>query len=192
MEYEIGIIQSFDKVHFRAATWYYDIKNFINDNGITAPGSGAGSDCLYNIDSVELYGFELEAALHINRKIRLNASYIFQEHEVSQSGYEQDWTYYLPATLPKHKVKVLAGYEIMPEGWMELSSRFVGSRGTQQNGNLKDYLVCDLGFSKKLTFKGLEYDLKFYMNNITGENYQEVAGYPMPKHVWGMALGVNF
>ncbi len=139
-----------------------------------------------------MYGFELEAALHLNEKTRLTASYVYQEHKVSQTGYEQDWTYYLPATLPKHKVKVLAGYEIITDGWVEFSARFVGDRGSQQNSELDDYMVCDLGFSKKLTLGGLDYSLKLFMSNVTGEDYEEVAGYSMPGHVWGMSLGVRF
>lgn len=126
------MIQAWDRVHFRTAVWYYDIRDFINDNGITAPGSGAGSNCLYNIDSVKLYGFEIEAALQLSPVFRITAAYVFQEHDAARTGFEQDWTYYLPATLPRHKVKVLAGYEIIPEGWVQLSARFVGGRDAQK------------------------------------------------------------
>lgn len=69
---------------------------------------------------------------------------------------------------------------------------FLGDRGFQQNSELDNYLVCDLGFSKTLTLGGLDYDLKLSMNNVTGEDDEKVAGYPMPGHVWGMSLGVRF
>ncbi|WDP90152.1 MAG: TonB-dependent receptor [Desulfobacter sp.] len=192
MEYEVGMIQSWDRLHFRAAAWYYDIRDFINDNGITAPMAGAGSNCLYNIDSVELYGLEVEASLQVSEKFRITASYVFQEHDISQTGFEQDWTYYLPATLPKHKVKVLAAYEIIPEGWIQLSSRFVGSRGSQKGAELNDYAVCDLGFRKAFRLGGLDYDLNLFADNITGTRYEEIAGYPMPRYVWGITMGVSF
>ena len=192
MEYEVGVIQSYDRVHFRAAVWHYDIRNFINDNGITAPGSGAGSNCLYNIDSVKLYGFEAEASFRFTEKLSATASYVFQEHNVDQTGYEQDWTYYLPATLPKHKIKALASWEIIPKGWVQVSSRYVGSRGSQKGGNPDAYIVCDLGFKKKLNLAGLDYDLNFFVNNVTGTNYEEISGYPMPKQVWGVSMAVNF
>jgi len=186
------MIQSFGRLHFRTATWYYDIKNFINDNGITAPGSGAGSNCLYNIDSVKLYGVEMEASLQITQKLRTTAAYVYQEHQVAQTGHEQDWTYYLPATLPKHKVKVLAGYEVVPKGWLQVSARYVGSRGSQKGTELEDYLVCDIGFRKKLTYQGLDYDLNLYLDNATGTRYEEISGYPMPRYVWGVTMGVKF
>lgn len=192
MEYEIGVIHRMEKASLRAATWYYDINDFINDNGITAPGSGAGSDCLYNIDHLELYGFELEAALHFSEKFRATAAYVFQEHEVEQSGYEQDWTYYLPATLPRHKIKLMGKYEIVPQGWLQLSARYVGSRDAQKGSELDDYIVCDAGFEKKFSVENLNYSLSLFVNNITGTTYQEISGYEMPKHVWGFMVGLEY
>jgi iron complex outermembrane receptor protein len=192
MEYELGVIHNLDGISLRASTWYYDIKDFINDNGITSPGSGAGSNCLYNIDNLELYGFELEAAIEFSAKLRANAGYVFQEYKVTQTGNEQDWTYYLPATLPKHKVKVMGKYEIIPEGWLQVSAKYVGARGTQKGGELEDYIVCDAGFEKKFKFGGLEYSTNVFVNNFTGSNYQEISGYSMPKQVWGLMMGVKF
>jgi len=77
----------------RAAGFYYDIKNFINDNGITAAGAVGGmgtlgSDCLYNIDHVKLYGAELEAAIRIRDTFRATAAYIYQECEVDETGFD--------------------------------------------------------------------------------------------------------
>ena len=164
----------------------------MNDNGITAPGSGAGSDCLYNIDSVELYGIELEASFNPFDKFKATAAYVYQEHKATHTGYEEDWTYYLPATLPKHKVKMTAGYEVIQDGWIQLSGRWVGSRGTQQSGELSDYAICDLGFKKKFKWDSQNYELNLFINNATGTRYEEVAGYPMPRYVWGMSLAVEF
>jgi outer membrane receptor protein involved in Fe transport len=42
----------------------------MNDSGITAPGTGLSSNCLYNIPSVKLYGVELEAALDFKNRFR--------------------------------------------------------------------------------------------------------------------------
>ncbi len=179
-------------VSLRASTWYYDIKNFINDNGITAPGSGAGSNCLYNIDNLELYGVELETAFQFTRKFRATASYVFQEYKVSQTGYEQDWSYYLPATLPKHKVKLMGKYEIIPEGWLQLSAKYVGARGAQKGSELDAYVVCDAGFEKKFKYGGQAYSMNLFVNNFTGTNYQEISGYTMPKYVWGLMMGIEF
>ena len=192
MEYELGMIYDLDRISFRAATWYYDIQDFINDNGITAPGSGAGSNCLYNIDHVKLYGVELEAALRITHRLRATAAYVFQEHDISQTGHEQDWTYYLPATLPRHKIKVSGSYEFMDKAWVQLSGRFVGSRGSQKGGKLGSYTVWDLGVKKTFQWNRISYSLHLFVNNVLDADYQEISGYPMPGQVWGARMEMSF
>ena len=181
-----------DRMSFRAAAWYYDIQDFINDNGITAPGSGAGSDCLYNIDHVKLYGVELEAALRITDRLRATASYVYQEHDITQTGHEQNWTYYLPATLPHHKVKLSGSYEFMEGAWVQASGRFVGSRGSQQGGELGSYTVWDLGVKKTFQWDRLAYTLHLFVNNILDADYEEISGYPMPGQVWGTRMEMAF
>ncbi|MCD6294020.1 MAG: hypothetical protein J7M20_03650 [Deltaproteobacteria bacterium] len=59
----MGAIQDMDPVNLRAAIYYYDVQDFINDNGITSPGTGFGSNCLYNIPHFKLWGGEIEASL---------------------------------------------------------------------------------------------------------------------------------
>ena len=71
-EYETGIIQNFkpligQPLTGRTTFYYYDIQDFINDNGITSPGTGLGTDCLFNIPSVKMYGIELEVAMQLKR-----------------------------------------------------------------------------------------------------------------------------
>lgn len=197
-EYEAGIIQDFKHLSLRAAGYYYDIQDFINDNGITARvalgnmGKVIGSNCLYNIDHVKLYGGELEAAIHIGDKFRATASYVYQEFDADKTGLEDEWTYYLPELLPKHKIKLLARYKVWQDGWLQLSSRYVGKRDAQKGKKLDDYITVDMGFEQKFKIGGIEYMAGAFVNNLTGTTYQEQAGYKMPKHVWGFRVGVNF
>jgi len=191
-EYEAGIIQSFKPVTLRAAGFYYDIEDFINDNGITAPGTGLGSDCLYNIDHFKLYGAELEAAIRLGERFRATAAYLYQEFDVEQTGLEQDWTYYLPALLPKHKIKLLARYMGWEDGGLQWSSRFVGERKAQRGTELDAYATLDLGFEQLFKFQGQEYTASLFCSNLTGTSYQEHAGYSMPRQVWGFQLGARF
>lgn len=193
-EYEAGIIKTFKTITLRAAGWYYDIENFINDNGITAPGMGLGSNCLYNIDHMRLYGGELEASMVLGRRLRATASYVWQHYSVDDTGYEEEWTYYLPALLPRNKVKLLARYMVWDDGWFQLSSRFVDQRKTQKSSDekLDAYVTVDVGFEQQFAFGGLDYVASLFVNNVTGASYQEQAGYRMPKQVWGFHLGVKF
>jgi len=196
-EYELGVIQEFKPLTVRAAGFYYDIKDFINDNGITAVGAVGGfgtlgSNCLFNIDHFKLYGIEFEAAIRLGNRFQGTASYVYQEYDADKTGFEGNWTYYLPALLPKHKVKLLARYNVWPDGWMQLSSRYVGKRKAQQGLELDDYITVDLGFEQKFRFHGMEYTAAAFVNNVTGTDYQEQAGFEMPSHLWGFQLGVKF
>jgi len=196
-EYEAGIIQEFKPLTIRAAGFYYDIKDFINDNGITAAGKlggmgTLGSNCLYNIDHFKLYGAELEAAIRLGERFRATAAYVYQEYDVDETGFEDNWTYYLPALLPKHKVKLLARYNVWPDGWLQVSSRYVGERKAQKGGELDDYITVDLGFEQKFKFQEQEYMAKFFCSNVTDTDYEEISGYEMPEYVWGFQLGAKF
>ena len=191
-EYELGIIQDFKPLTIRAAGFYYDIEDFINDNGIGAPGSGIGSDCLYNIDHFKLYGVEIEAAIRLGKRFRATAAYVYEEYDADKTGFEANWTYYLPGLLPKHKVKLLARYNVWPGGWMELSSRYIGDRKAQKGKELDDYITLDVGFEQKFKFHRQEYKAKFFCSNVSGTDYEEISGYKMPKYVWGFQLGGKF
>jgi iron complex outermembrane receptor protein len=196
-EYELGIIQDFKPLTVRAAGFYYDIKDFINDNGITSVGAlggfgTLGSNCLYNIDHFKLYGIELEASFHLGERFRATATYVYQEYDADKTGFEDDYSYYLPALLPKHKIKLLARYNVWSDGWLQLSSRYVGDRDTQLDEELDDYITVDVGFEQGFKYDGQEYMAKLFCSNVTGTNYEEISGYEMPKYVWGFQLGMKF
>ena len=194
-EYELGIIQDFKFLTVRAAGWYYDIDDFINDNGITIPpseGSGAGTDCLCNIDHVKLYGGELEATIKLGDRFRATAAYVYQRHSVNDTGYEHGWTYYLPDLLARNKVKLLARYMVWEDGWFQLSSRYVDARKSQRGEGMSPYITVDVGFEQKFRFDQMEYVVSIFCNNVTGEDYEEIAGYEMPEYVWGLQVGVKF
>ncbi len=192
MEYEIGIIQEFKPVTARATFFYYDIEDFINDSGITSPGMGIGSNCLFNIDSFKHYGIELELSAQLGDRFRATAAYVYQENEIEDTGYEQGWTYYLPDILPKHKIKLLTRYRVRRDGWLQLSSRWVDKRNTQKDETLGDYITLDLGFEQKFKFQGQECNASLFCSNLTGTVYQEQAGYSMPRQIWGFQLGMKF
>ena len=195
-EYEAGIIRSFEPLTIRAAGWYYDIEDFINDNGITASsslGPAFNSACLYNIDHFKLYGAELEASIRLGDGFRATAAYVYQDFDAEEEGiFQKEWSYYLPALLPKHKVKFLARYNVWQDGWLQLSSRYVGDRDAQKGSKLDDYITVDVGLEQKFKFQGMEYMAGAFVNNVTGTDYHEQAGYEMPGYIWGLRVGLKF
>ncbi len=151
-----------------------------------------GSNCLYNIDHVKLYGGELEASFKLEKYFHATASYVYQEYDVEDNSLEKEWTYYLPALLPKHKIKLLARYNLWQDGWLQLSGRYTGERDAQKGKKLDDYITVDMGFEQTFQFDGTEYSANVFVSNLTGTDYQEQSGYTMPKHVWGFQVGVKF
>jgi len=169
----------------------------MNDNGIAAPGTGLGSDCLYNIDNFKLYGAELEASVKLGDRFSATAAYVYQDYDAAGTGFEKDWTYYLPQLLPHHKLKLLGQYRILKDGWLRLSARYVGERKAQKTTGgekitLDDYATMDIGYEQEFKFKGLNFGMGAFVNNVTGTNYQEIAGYDMPRQVYGVKLSCKF
>jgi outer membrane receptor protein involved in Fe transport len=193
-EYETGIIQNFKPLTLRGTFYYYDIQNFMNDSGITAPGTGLGSNCLYNIPSVKMYGVELEAALDFKNRFRGMVSYSYQAFNADESSYQQTWSYYLPLLYPKHKIKMMGRVRVWEDGWLQANLRFIGARNVQQQaeGGLHAFATLDLGFEQKFRFWRQELTLNAFVNNLTGTRYQEIQGYYMPRQTFGFTLGTKF
>jgi outer membrane receptor protein involved in Fe transport len=181
----------------RAAIFHYDIKDFMNDNGIAAPGTGLGSDCLYNIDHFKLYGAELEASIKLGDRFSATAAYVYQDYDVTETSFEKDWTYYLPQLLPHHKIKLSGQYRILQDGLLRLNARYVSERNAQKTKGgekvtLDDYATVDVGYEHNLKLKGVNFGIGAYINNLTGTNYQEIAGYDMPRQVYGVKVSCKF
>ncbi len=75
-----------------------------------------------------------------------------------------------------------------------MSTIFVDDRKAQQPGaeDLDSSITCDVGFQQTFNFGGLNWKAETYCNNFTGANYEEQAGYKMPKYVWGFLLSAQF
>jgi len=193
-EYETGIIQNFKPLTLRSTFYYYDIQNFMNDSGITSPGTGLGSNCLYNIPSVKMYGVELEAALDFKNRFRGMVSYSYQGFDATYSPFQQDWSYYLPLICPKHKIKMMGRARLWEDGWLQADVRFLSAREVQKHatGKLGAYATLDLGFEQKFRFWQQELSLNVFGNNLTGTRYQEIQGYYMPRQTFGFTIGTKF
>jgi len=151
-----------------------------------------GSNCLYNIDHLKLYGVEIEATLQPLKRLLVTAAYVYQDFDVEETGFEEDWTYYLPATLPNHKAKLLARCMLWTGGWLHLSSRYVSQRDAQKGAELDAYGLLDIGFEQIFGFDGQKYTASVFCNNVSGTVYEEQSGYKMPRFVWGFQLGAKF
>ena len=193
-EYETGIIQDFKPLTLRGTLYHYNIENFMNDSGITAPGTGLSTNCLYNIPSVKLYGVELEAAVDFKNRFRGLISYSYQAFNATESSYQQDWSYYLPLLYPKNKIKMMGRVRVWQDGWLQADARFISARDTQKQagGNLAAYATVNLGFEQKFRFWQQELTMNVFVSNLTGTRYQEIQGYYMPRQTYGLTVGTKF
>ena len=94
--------------------------------------------------------------------------------------------------LPENKVKLLGRYRVWTDGWLLLAARYVDERKAQKGETLDEYITVDVGFEQTFRYDGLEYMASAYLNNATGTEYQEQAGFEMPEYVWGFQVGVKF
>ena len=94
--------------------------------------------------------------------------------------------------MPKHKIKLLARYEVWKDGFLQLSGRFVGERQAQKGETLDAYTVWDAGIEQLFSVGGVDFTAAFYVSNLLGEEYQEIAGYDMPRQVYGLRLSAKF
>lgn len=119
-------------------------------------------------------------------------AYNYQEVNADQTQYDEDYTYYLPTLLPKHKVKMLGRYEAWENGFLQLSGRYASERQAQKGETLDAYFVMDAGVEQVFKLGAVDFTAAFYVSNLLGEKYQEIAGYDMPRQVFGLRLSAKF
>ena len=117
---------------------------------------------------------------------------MFQQVDADETDYDEGWTYYLPAILPRHKVNFLGRYEAWKDGFLQLSGRFVGERDAQKGSTLDAYFVVDAGIEQRFHLEHVDLSIAGYVSNLLGEDYQEQAGYEMPGQVFGLRMSVRF
>lgn len=185
LHYDAGIFHRVSKnIDMRLSIYYIDITNYIvaNTSGIYYPTNYA-----YNIDSAEFYGFEWEFNSTFFDKLVVFGNYTFREANYSK---EED----LPSAFlldlpPKHKANLNFRYPILKDTMLTADLRYMGKRKSEGGYTINDYFVTDVGMKYTL----MKYaTIRVYANNVFGEKYEEVYGYPMPDQVFGVRLELTF
>lgn len=155
-----------------------------------------GTNAIYNIPHVKLYGAELEASIKLKR-FWATFSYMYEDHKIDKTGLEKEWTYYLIQLLPYHRAKLIGAYQIFKNGWIKFSAKYVGDRKSQKiisgkRETLADYVVIDGEYEQSFKLKNFNASLGIFINNLTRTSYQEISGFEMPKQVVGVNFKVKF
>ncbi len=188
MQYEAGVIQKLPyNSSLRVRGYYYDINNYIRMVYGYRPVVA-----VYNIDLVLFRGVEVEGQVGLPYNLTAYANYTWQQTSTSPDPAGGD-NRRLPE-LPEHKSNVGLKYKNAEGAEAKLYVRMVSQRFEPNvtvnflNQVTGSYLRRMKGFFT-LNFEGRNpvgawNGFKGYVyggvNNLTGEFYEESAGFPMP------------
>lgn len=148
----------------------------------------AGNWSPVNIKDVTQYGLEFETDIHRNfgkHYLQWKNSYAFTKAIDNESKKQLIY-------VPYHKFITNLSYTHGRWGSF-LQGLYNGEvyTTTDNNQNLEDYLVMNLGLTYSLPeLKGITIETKLTLNNLWNENYQNVAFRPMPNR--NIHLNLNF
>ena len=141
-----------------------------------------------NLNDVTQYGLEFETDLKKNigkHQLHWQNIYAFTTAVNNETGYQLIY-------VPFHKVTTNLAYQYMKWGSF-LQGLYNGEVYTTSDNsqNLPDYFVLNAGLTYRLPTKmGIDTQVQLVVNNLTNENYQNVAFRPMPNR--NIQLTINF
>jgi outer membrane receptor protein involved in Fe transport len=186
--YETGFIKKlrFD-TKFRAAAYYMDISDYQQHNYI----SGEPSAQVYNID-VELYGFELELSKSLSNGLSGYLNYSWKNWSHDDHPFDSKGTHYFMENQPQNTVKTGLHYRLWKGGRVSLNAKYIDERQSKQDKILDDVITVNIGAQHTFHLGYTDFTLKGYVNNLTDQDYELRAGYPMPGITAGIRSELTF
>ena len=188
MQYEAGLTQKFpDNGQLRVRGYYYDINNYIRTVFGFRP-----SRVIYNLDLVILRGLEVEGQIGLPHNLTAFANYTWQQTSTSPDPLGGNARRL--AEFPEHKANVGLRYQDARGAEAKLYVRLVSQRYepvvlvngfNQITGSylrrMKGFFTLNVeGRYPVARWKGFTGYLYGGVSNLTGEFYEESAGFPMP------------
>lgn len=151
---------------------------------------------VYNTD-VELYGVELELTRSFTHDLSGYLSYAWQNWSADDFGQTHpldpgDEIYYFMQNIPRNRVKLGLNYKLWEGGVVTLNSQYVDDRESKRGKRIADFITVDVGAQHTFNLTHCDFTLKAYVNNVTDEEYEMRAGYPMPGITAGILGKVSF
>ena len=187
MHYDTGLFHRINNnFDTRWSLYYIAIDNYIVAN--SSDSQHASSSYGYNIDEVAFYGFEAEFNVTCSKNLTLFGNYTYRKTNYDQEDILADAI--LLELSPEHKANLSIRYRLSETLLTTSDIRYMGERKTEGDFyTLDDFITVDIGVEWKL-LKNIT--LHGYVNNLFGENYQEIYGYPMPDQTYGVNLKMTF
>lgn len=167
----------------RLSAYYIDIKNYI------VVDSMAGkyvSRYGYSLDSVKFHGVEWDFNSKLGDRLSLFGNYSYRESDYDLGGLPAA---FLLQLAPKHKANIGARYRLFEDILLSSDLRYVGRRQAEGGSTMSEYFLTDVGIEYTV-FEQVK--IRMFANNIFGENYEEVYGFPQPDQTFGISVQVTF
>jgi len=185
MQYEIGATyKGIRNTSLSAKLYYYDIDDYLRWIFGYRP-----SRVVYNIDNVELTGFELDIESQIHDNVSLFANYTFQKSDKEGDILDLSNVSDEISELPDHKFNIGISYHRdngllakLTLKWVDSREVPIGEASTSETGEMDSYFLLNgiitypIISDSAYLFVGCE--------NILDEEYEEDYEYPMPDRMF--------
>jgi iron complex outermembrane recepter protein len=188
MQYEMGITQKLpDNAKLRVRGYYYDMNNYTRTVYGFRP-----SRVVYNLDLVSFRGVEVEGTVGLPYNLTAFANYTWQQTGTSPDPLGGNVRYL--AEFPEHKANIGLKYKDDKGAEAKFYVRMVSQRfepqvlvnaKNQVTGSflrrMKGFFTLNLEVRYPVVkWQGMTGFLYAGVSNLTGEFYEESAGFPMP------------
>jgi len=93
---------------------------------------------------------------------------------------------------PKHTVTLGLNYKLWEGGVVTLNSQYIDERESKTERDLDQVITVNVGAQHTFNLTHCDFTLKGYVNNVTNQEYELRAGYPMPGITAGILGKVSF
>ena len=193
MQYEIGgTYKGVKNTSISAKIYYYDIDDYLRWIFGYSP-----SRVVYNINNVELTGFELDIESKVFSNFFAFGNYTYQSTDKEGDILDKSDISDEISELPEHKFNVGVKYERDDGSLAKLTLKWVDSREiplgeakTSKTGKMDDYFLLNC-LVKYPVWKDHGY-LYAGCENILDKDYEESYGYPMPDRMFFGGVEIKF
>lgn len=184
LSYDAGLYRRIGQnLDMRIAANYINTSNYFVTNTASPYYSGAYA---YQIEGVKFYGAEFEFNWKATEKLVLFGNYSFLNNEYSMG---EALPYPMLLNLPpKNKGKISVRYGLPFKARLSSDIGIYGERLSEGGYTLGRYATADLSLERNFAGRMMA---AFYVNNLTGADYQQVYGYPAPGVTWGVRLKIS-
>lgn len=187
MHYDTGLFHRITKnLDTRVSLYYIVVDNYIVAN--SADVHHTDNSYGFNLDSVTFFGFEVEFNASLFEKLVVFGNYTYRKTDYDENKLLEDAI--LIELSPEHKANLSLRYKWSGSTMLTTDIRYMSERKTEGKVYTLDaFTIVDVGIELSV-YKNTK--VHAYAGNIFGEKYQEVYGFPLPEHLFGINVKMSF